>query len=124
MNRVPSEPQRVLIINASSVAATGAVVGDAVVVFDAQEERADIGVGEARDLLAHIAAMAGALLALIHSLQQRLAIEVLALVAPEERREVEGGVTKKVFRKSRVRSGRINTSLMTARSCRTPGSSA
>ena len=121
MNRVPSEPQRVLIINASSVAATGAVVGDAVVVFDAQEERADIGVG---DLLAHIAAMAGALLALIHSLQQRLAIEVLALVAPEERREVEGGVTKKVFRKSRVRSGRINTSLMTARSCRTPGSSA
>lgn len=70
------------------------MAGNAVVVFDAEDEHAALGVGEARDvfgdLVAHLAAVARALLALL-ALEHRLAIEVLAFVAAEERREVEAG---------------------------------
>jgi hypothetical protein len=70
------------------------VAGDAVVVLDAEDEHAALGVGEARDLLGHLvarlAAVTRALLALL-ALEHRLAIEVLALVATEEGREVESG---------------------------------
>ena len=70
------------------------VASEAVVVFDAEDEHAALGVREARDLfghlVAHLAAVTRALLALL-ALEHRLAIEVLAFVAAEERREVEGG---------------------------------
>src|SRR5690606_28631245 len=70
------------------------VAGDAVVVLDAEDEHAALGVGEARDLLghlvAHLAAVTRALLALL-ALEHRLSVEVLAFVATEEGREIEGG---------------------------------
>lgn len=70
------------------------VTGDLVVVLDAEDEHAALGVGEAGDLLgdlvAHLAAISRALLALL-ALEHRLAIEVLAFVAAEEGRQVEGG---------------------------------